>query len=78
MIGEDGHPVLEGLYSLHDFRHAAASLWIEQKVAPKRVQTWMGHASIAMTFDVYGHLFAAQEEDAAVMAALEAGVLGVG
>lgn len=77
MVGEDGQPVLEGLYSLHDFRHAAASLWIEQKVAPKRVQTWMGHASIAMTFDVYGHLFAAQEEDAAVMAALEAGVLGL-
>lgn len=74
----DGEPVLEGLYSLHDFRHAAASLWIEQKVAPKRVQTWMGHASIAMTFDVYGHLFAAQEEDAAIMAALEAGVLGTG
>ncbi|MBB4857170.1 integrase [Novosphingobium chloroacetimidivorans] len=74
----EGQPVLEGLYSLHDFRHAAASLWIEQKVAPKRVQTWMGHASIALTFDVYGHLFAAHEEDAAVMAALEAGVLGAG
>ncbi|VWX52978.1 tyrosine-type recombinase/integrase [Novosphingobium sp. 9U] len=75
---EQGQTVREGLYSLHDFRHAAASLWIEQKVAPKRVQAWMGHASIALTFDVYGHLFAAQEEDAAVMAALEAGVLGAG
>jgi integrase len=76
VLGTGGEPVLEGVYSLHDFRHAAASLWIEQKVAPKRVQTWMGHASIALTFDVYGHLFAAHEEDAAVMAALEAGVLG--
>lgn len=76
VLDDNGEPVLDGLYSLHDFRHAAASLWIEQKVAPKRVQTWMGHASIAMTFDVYGHLFAAHEEDAATMAALEAGVLG--
>lgn len=76
VVSKDGQPVLEGLYSLHDFRHAAASLWIEQRVAPKRVQTWVGHASIAMTFDVYGHLFAALEEDAAVMAALEAGVVG--
>lgn len=71
-----GQPVLEGLYSLHEFRHAAASLWIEQRVAAKRVQTWMGHSSIALTFDVYGHLFAALEEDAAVMVALEAGVMG--
>ena len=76
VLAKDGTPKLEGLYSLHDFRHAAASLWIEQHVAPKRVQTWMGHASIAMTFDVYGHLFAAAEQDATVMAALEAGVMG--
>jgi len=76
LLTNDGKPQQEGLYSLHDFRHAAASLWIEQHVAPKRVQTWMGHASIAMTFDVYGHLFAAMEQDATVMAALEAGVMG--
>jgi putative DNA primase/helicase len=56
-----------GLYSLHDFRHAAVSLWIEQRIAPKRVQTWMGHSSIAVTYDVYGHLFAALEDDAAVI-----------
>ena len=24
---------------------------------PKRIQTLMGHATIKMTFDVYGHLF---------------------
>lgn len=73
---ENDEPVFEGLYSLHDFRHAAASLWIEQRVAPKRVQTWMGHQSISLTYDVYGHLFAAQDDDAEVMAALEAGVMG--
>lgn len=72
----DGKPVREGVYSLHDFRHAAASLWIEQRVAPKKVQTWMGHHSIQVTFDTYGHLFAALDDDAETMASLEAGVLG--
>ena len=73
--GDDPQPVLEGIYGLHDFRHAAASLWIEQRVDPKRVQTWMGHHSISVTFDIYGHLFAALENDAAVMSALEAGLM---
>jgi integrase len=76
VLDDDGQPVIEGIYGLHDFRHAAASLWIEQRVAPKRVQTWMGHHSIQVTFDTYGHLFAALEDDAAVMGALEASVLG--
>ncbi|MCL6252341.1 site-specific integrase, partial [Altererythrobacter sp. KTW20L] len=44
-------------YSIHTFRHAAASLWIEQGLNPKRVQTLVGHGSIQVTFDTYGHLF---------------------
>lgn len=75
---KDGNAVMEGLYSLHDFRHAAASLWIAQRVDAKRVSTWMGHSSIQITFDTYGHLFAELEDDAAAVAALEAGVLGAG
>lgn len=74
-VDKKGRPVMEGLHSLHDFRHAAASLWIEQRVAPKRVQAWMGHHSIQVTFDTYGHLFAALDDDAAVMQALEAAVM---
>lgn len=75
VVTEKGEPVLEGLYGLHDFRHAAASLWIERRVDPKRVQTWMGHHSIQVTFDTYGHLFAALDDDAAVMSALEAEIM---
>lgn len=76
LVDDEGLAVMEGRYGLHDFRHAAASLWIEQRVAPKRVQTWMGHHSIQVTFDTYGHLFAALEEDTAIMAALEEGIMG--
>jgi integrase len=38
-------------------RHFAASCSIEQKLQPKTVQTFIGHASLAMTMDLYGHLF---------------------
>lgn len=76
LLNEDGDAVLEGLYSLHDFRHAAASLWIAQRVNAKRVSTWMGHSSIQITFDTYGHLFDELEDDAEVVAALEASVFG--
>ena len=76
VVDGEGNAVMEGLYGLHDFRHAAASLWIAQRVDAKRVSTWMGHSSIQITFDTYGHLFAELEDDAAVVAALEAGVLG--
>jgi len=78
VLNDDGTAVMEGLYGLHDFRHAAASLWIAQRVDAKRVSTWMGHSSIQITFDTYGHLFAELEDDAEVVAALEAGVLGAG
>jgi integrase len=56
---------------MHAFRHAAASLWIEQGINPKRVQALMGHSSIQMTFDTYGHLFDLADEDAQDAAAIE-------
>ena len=62
--------------TLHDLRHAAASLWIEQRVEPKRVQTWLGHHSIQVTFDTYGHLFEAVERDSGVAAAIERELIG--
>ena len=65
-------PILgDAAIRLHDLRHAAASLWIEQRVEPKRVQTWLGHHSIQVTFDTYGHLFEAVERESSVAAAIE-------
>jgi integrase len=66
----DGKP--DAKYSLHALRHACAALWIEQGFGPKRIQTLMGHASVAQTFDVYGYLFEAREADTAAMAAITA------
>jgi len=56
---------------MHAFRHAAASLWIEQGLNPKRIQALMGHSSIQMTYDTYGHLFEQAEKDAQDASAIE-------
>jgi hypothetical protein len=65
IINNAGEPVLREVpkYGLHALRHACASLWIEQGHNPKQIQTLMGHSSIKVTFDVYGHLFADNEAD---------------
>ena len=62
-------------YGLHSLRHTAASLFIEQGFSPKRVQALMGHSSIGMTFDVYGHLFPSAADDQAAMVQLQARLL---
>jgi integrase len=73
---KDGNPILEGKYGLHALRHAAASLFIAHLGwTPKRVQTVMGHSSIKMTFDIYGHLFEDREADAVAMKKLEAAIV---
>lgn len=41
----------------HELRHTAASLLIASGADPKSVQAQLGHSSITVTFDVYGHLF---------------------
>jgi integrase len=40
----------------HNLRHTYASLLIAQGEQPKYIQEQMGHSSIKVTFDVYGHL----------------------
>jgi len=41
---------------VHDLRHTAASVWLAAGADAKVVQRILGHASAAMTMDVYGHL----------------------
>ncbi len=68
IVKDDGKPK----YGIHALRHAAASLFIEQGLTPKRVQAIMGHSSIHMTFDTYGHLFPSPDDDQAAMEQIEA------
>jgi len=51
-VREIGRPTLR----VHDLRHTCASLWLGAGADPKVVQRILGHASAAMTMDLYGHL----------------------
>jgi integrase len=63
------------IYGLHSLRHFFASWCINRKVdgglelPPKVVQARLGHSSIAVTMDVYGHLFPRADDAAALTAA---------
>lgn len=41
----------------HDLRHTAVALAIAEGAHPKAIQARMGHSSITVTLDRYGHLF---------------------
>jgi integrase len=49
----------------HDLRHTFASLLIDNQEHPKYIQSQMGHSSIKVTMDVYGHLMSATNARAA-------------
>ncbi len=51
--------------TMHECRHTYASLMIDAGVNAKALQTYMGHASISITMDRYGHLMPGNEEEAA-------------
>ncbi|MEM6900160.1 MAG: tyrosine-type recombinase/integrase [Pseudomonadota bacterium] len=64
IVDDEGNPLVTGKYRFHALRHAAASGWIASKIDLKRLQVWIGHESIQLTLDTYGHLLADQERDA--------------
>jgi integrase len=74
--------VLQPKYGWHSLRHFYASLLINRKVDGgleypiKVVSEYLGHASIKMTADVYGHLFPSKDDGSALAAAVKA-VLGL-
>jgi integrase len=75
---KDGKKVtkVRAKFGMHAFRHFCASLWIDADFSPKKIQTMMGHASIELTFDTYGYLFDAREDDDKAMKKIQAKVLG--
>jgi integrase len=78
----DGKPIVEAKYTgLHGLRHFFASWCINRKVdgghelPPKVVQERLGHSTIAITLDIYGHLFP-RGDDTAELAAAEQALFG--
>jgi integrase len=54
-----------GNWHLHELRHSAASLMLAMGVPLQVVSEVLGHASIRMTADVYGHILAPDRQAAA-------------
>lgn len=46
----------------HDLRHSCAAILIAQGAHPKEIQERLGHSTIRLTFDRYGHLFPSLDE----------------
>lgn len=49
---EDSFPIFSG----HTFRHTFATRCFENGIEPKVVQSYLGHASLKMTMDLYTHV----------------------
>lgn len=49
---------------IHDLRHSAATLLLYLGVPMKVVQEILGHSSITITMDLYGHLLPGMQQDA--------------
>lgn len=79
---KDGNVIMAAKYTgMHALRHFYASWCINRTqdgglgLPPKVVQERLGHSSIMMTMDVYGHLFP-RGDDADEMAAAERSLIG--
>lgn len=72
---KNDRPIMRARYGLHCLRHAAASAWINQGIDLKRLQVWMGHSTIQITLDTYGHLITDPQKDVALATGAEAALL---
>ena len=51
-------------FTFHAFRHTHASLLLNAGISYKELQYRLGHATLAMTMDIYGHLSNDKEKEA--------------
>jgi integrase len=56
-----------GRLRLHQARHTYASFMIAAGINAKALATFMGHSSIKVTFDLYGHLMPGTQAEAAAL-----------
>jgi integrase len=66
---EDVIPVGERIreIGLHECRHSAVSHMLDAGIAIDKVSKFMGHSSITVTIDRYGHLLPGGEAEAAAL-----------
>ena len=64
--------------SFHPLRHTCASMLLARGVHPKVVQEMLGHSTIAITMDLYSHVYPSLQAEAATKldAALQSALAG--
>ncbi len=67
MLSERGGEPASQPIGLHEARHTFASVLIAAGVNAKAITTYMGHASIQTTYDLYGKLMPGSEAEAAAL-----------
>lgn len=55
---------IEQHFKFHDLRHTHATMLLMDKIHPKVVQERLGHSTIKMTLDTYGHLMPDMQDSA--------------
>ena len=53
--------------TLHELRHTCASIFIAAGVNAKALSSYLGHASVTITYDRYGHLMPGSEDEAVAL-----------
>ena len=48
----------------HDLRHSAATILIAMKVPLNVIQKLLGHSSVMITLNVYGHVLPSMQDEA--------------
>lgn len=64
-------------WTFHFLRHIYASQLIEMKLNPKQIQMRLGHGSVQMTLDTYGHLWRDTDKEILEVAEFERRMLGI-
>jgi integrase len=67
LVGTVVEDALSERLRLHQARHTYASFMIAAGVNPKALSAFMGHSSITVTFDLYGHLMPGTEAEGAAL-----------
>jgi integrase len=62
-------------FRIHDLRHTYASYMLARRTPPAKLQQWMGHHSIQVTVDLYGHMI--PEEQHSYVNSMAEGILPV-
>ena len=73
-VGRSFRP--ESRFTLYGLRHFYASVQIAAGRNVKELQALMGHESVRLTLDIYGHLFKDERRDAQIAADIEKALTG--